>query len=74
MTDIIITQNYESPCGTLVLGNINGRLCLCDWRGDNDRSNVENRVKRLLHADLKEALCCKFHTDSLPHTQKLLAA
>ncbi len=49
----IITKTYDSPCGTLILGSIDGELCLCDWRGGKDRSVVENRIKRLLHADFQ---------------------
>ncbi len=50
---LIITTTYTSPCGTLLLGDMNGELCLCDWRGGKDRSAVEKRIKRLLNADLR---------------------
>ena len=32
--NIIKTRRYESPCGALLLGAFNDKLCLCDckWR------------------------------------------
>ncbi len=37
----------------LILGDMDGALCLCDWRGGKDRTAVEKRVGRLLNADLR---------------------
>ena len=31
MENIIWIQNYQSPCGELILGSLDGKLCLCDW-------------------------------------------
>ena len=28
----IYTELYNAPCGDLILGGFNGRLCFCDWR------------------------------------------
>ncbi len=49
----IVTTTYTSPCGPLMLGDMDGELCLCDWRGGKDRSAVEKRIRRLLNADLR---------------------
>lgn len=44
-------QHYESPCGTLLLGSFEDRLCLCDWTNGWHRAATENRLKKLLRAD-----------------------
>ncbi len=54
MKKIIMTHTYASPCGTLLLGSLGNRLCLCDWRDYKNRDNVDNRLKRLLKADYEE--------------------
>lgn len=50
----IITCKYESPCGTLMLGSYNDRLCLCDWQVERHRNHVDNRLYRILDAELVE--------------------
>lgn len=47
----IIVHRYESPCGPLVLGSYEERLCLCDWQVEKHRDHVDNRLKRVLNAD-----------------------
>lgn len=29
--NVIQIQRYHSPCGDLMLGSFEDRLCLCDW-------------------------------------------
>lgn len=50
----IITCKYESPCGTLMLGSYDDRLCLCDWQVERHRNHVDNRLCRILEAELVE--------------------
>lgn len=47
----IITKKYESPCGTLMLGSFENRLCLCDWQVEKHRYHVDNRLRRILEAE-----------------------
>lgn len=42
---------YHTPCGTLLLGSFNNRLCLCDWQEEHHRERVDRRLQRLLHAE-----------------------
>lgn len=49
--NFILTQNYESPLGTLILGDYNGKLCMCDWSDSRMHAVVENRLRRLLKAE-----------------------
>ncbi|QQS49772.1 MAG: methylated-DNA--[protein]-cysteine S-methyltransferase [Bacteroidota bacterium] len=44
----IITSNYQSPFGELVLGDYDGSLCLCDWRFRKQRSLIDQRILTLL--------------------------
>ena len=51
--NIVKTKRYESPCGTLLLGSFNDKLCLCDWQVEKHRDHVDKRLKRVLHADFE---------------------
>lgn len=50
----IITSRYESPCGTLMLGSLADRLCLCDWHvGPEHNNRVNGRLCRMLGAEFE---------------------
>lgn len=50
-------QTYESPCGTMLIGSFEGRLCLCDWLDGRHRERTVRRVTKLLGAEVAEASC-----------------
>lgn len=51
----IITNRYESPCGTLMLGSFADRLCLCDWNMGHEHNNrVNGRLRRMLGAEFED--------------------
>lgn len=50
----IITQRYESPCGTLMLGSFGDKLCLCDWQVEKCRDHVADRLLRTLDAEFED--------------------
>ncbi len=51
----ILTQLYSSPCGDLILGSFNGRLCLCDWEAaERHRAKVNKRLSGILNADFED--------------------
>ena len=52
----ITVQPYTSPCGRLLLGSFNDKLCLCDWQVEKHRERVNERLKRRLRADFKEGV------------------
>lgn len=52
--NIIKTRRYESPCGTLLLGSFDGKLCLCDWQVEKHRDHVDRRLKRVLNAEFED--------------------
>lgn len=51
MKRLITVQEYPSPCGPLLLGACDGKLCLCNWIESRCRARVEERVARLLEAE-----------------------
>lgn len=50
---IIKTKGYESPCGTLLLGSLDDKLCLCKWQEGQHRNQVDRRLKRVLQAEFE---------------------
>ena len=50
----IITKQYNSPFGNLLLGAYNEHICLCDWLINNRKENVDLMLKRRLFADYIE--------------------
>lgn len=49
--DTITTLIYETPVGAVMLGDFDGRLCMCDWMDGKPRRNVADRLCRLLNAE-----------------------
>lgn len=45
---------YKSSMGDLLLGEYEGKLCLCDWLKRRDRQAVDQRISRMLQADFVE--------------------
>lgn len=52
--NIIQIQRYHSPCGDLILGSFEGKLCLCDWAVEKHRDIVDKRLQRVLRANYEE--------------------
>ncbi|MBP3254357.1 MAG: methylated-DNA--[protein]-cysteine S-methyltransferase [Bacteroidales bacterium] len=48
--NIIHIQHYFSPCGELILGSYDNKLCLCDWANEKHRDKVLMRLKKTLNA------------------------
>ena len=51
---MIKTKRYESPCGILLLGSYEDKLCLCDWQKEKHHDYVSRRLKRFLQTDFEE--------------------
>ncbi len=43
---------YLCPCGTLVLGSFENRLCLCDWQIEPRRQQIDKRLRYYLQAEI----------------------
>lgn len=37
-TNVIKIQRYHSPCGDLMLGSLEDKLCLCDWAAESGKT------------------------------------
>ncbi len=51
---IIKTQYYKSPFGELILGALDNKLCLCDWKFRKSRSSIDKRICKILEAEYEE--------------------
>jgi len=51
ITREIHVRYLETPVGELVLGSLEDRLCLCDWRYRSQRDQVDLRLKRFFQAE-----------------------
>ncbi len=43
-------MEYEAPCGSMLLGALSGKLCLCDWRARSGREIIDRRLRTRLGA------------------------
>lgn len=57
---MIITMEYHSPVGVLILGEYKNQLCLCDWKYRKMRDQIDNRICKFLGTSYEEE-----HTDFL---------
>lgn len=55
MKNVIQIQYYQSPCGELILGSFQGKLCMCDWNREGRRALIDRRMQKLLHADYEKS-------------------
>lgn len=46
----ISIQYFKSPFGELILGDFEGKLCLCDWRYRKMRESIDKRIQEGLEA------------------------
>lgn len=52
MQNKILTTVYDSPCGKLLLGTIDDRLCLCDWNTPSRRNRIDRVVCAFFDAEI----------------------
>lgn len=52
---VIRIQSYRSPCGELLLGAFDDRLCLCNWVHEKHPGRVQRRLQKMLKAAFAEA-------------------
>lgn len=51
--NVIMVEQYSSPCGTLMLGAVEDELCMCDWMSSVHHERVCMRLAKLLDADFE---------------------
>lgn len=54
MDSCIKTRYFETKFGELILGEYEGKICLCDWRFRAKRELINSRLKTYLKADFVE--------------------
>lgn len=54
MNNTIRIQRYHSPCGDLMLGSLEDKLCLCDWALERRRDSIDRRLRKVLQAGYEE--------------------
>ncbi len=54
MPNSIEIQYYQSPCGNLILGSYEDKLCLCDWTFRKRRDMIDSRIQKGLNAQYEE--------------------
>lgn len=52
---IITTIIYHSPAGELVIGDHNGRICMCDWALSRRHQSNARRIRLRLNAEYAES-------------------
>ncbi|MDE7411245.1 MAG: methylated-DNA--[protein]-cysteine S-methyltransferase [Paramuribaculum sp.] len=51
---IIVTCQYISDAGSLILGEYDGKLCLCDWINSLHAPKVMARIQRYFHSGIAQ--------------------
>lgn len=52
--NIATTQIFKSPAGPLLVGEVNGCLCLCDWIESRNHSAKVKRIAHHLNANVEQ--------------------
>ena len=52
--NFIVIKHLSFPCGEMILGSFDGKLCLCDWVGGRRRALVDQRLQKCLKAEYVE--------------------
>ena len=54
---IVRIQHYSSPCGEMVLGSLDDRLCLCNWVVEKHPGRVDRRLRNALEVGYETISC-----------------
>lgn len=50
----IYIQHFKTPYGELILGDYNGKICLCDWYYRKMRQAIDDRIQEGLQAKFED--------------------
>jgi methylated-DNA-[protein]-cysteine S-methyltransferase len=64
---LIITSNYKTPYGELIIGSLEDKLCLCDWRYRKMRNAIDKRIQSGLNLEYTDG-----NSDVIEETKKQL--
>ncbi|MCK4920415.1 MAG: methylated-DNA--[protein]-cysteine S-methyltransferase [Bacteroidales bacterium] len=54
MRNIITIEYFKTAVGELILGSIDNKLCLCDWRYRKMRTSIDTKIQEALNAEYIE--------------------
>lgn len=60
----VYCREVVTPVGQVILGAIGDKLCLCDWKCSKRRVQNDNRIKRLLKAELVDVASLQLELSS----------
>lgn len=63
-TSVIVIKRYLTPCGPLLLGEYDNRLCLCDWINRKNRLQIDARITK--------SLCSKYDEQETELLSKII--
>lgn len=46
----IKVKKYTSPCGDMLIGAFDDRLCICDWMIEKHHATIRHRLEHALNA------------------------
>lgn len=49
-TSLILTRHIVTPLGEMIIGEFDGKVCLCDWAAASHRRMIDNRLQHFLKA------------------------
>lgn len=49
----IYLHNYKSPCGDIILGSFDNKICLCDWVNGKNNNTTKEKIISTLKADCR---------------------
>lgn len=52
--NFIVIKHFDFPCGEMILGSFDEKLCLCDWADGRRRVSVDQRLQKCLKAEYVE--------------------
>ncbi len=52
--NFIVIKHFDFPCGEMILGSFDWKLCLCDWADGRRCVLVDQRLQRILNANYVE--------------------
>lgn len=68
----VYCREVATPVGSVILGAIGDKLCLCDWKNGKRRMQNDNRIKRILKAELVYIPSLRDDPDTLSEANALL--
>lgn len=54
MQKLIHIQYYQSPCGRIILGSLQNKLCLSDWINSRHREITDKRIQQAFQSEYIE--------------------